>query len=121
MLTDLFARGPVAGLISWRFDYEPFDITLCLLVALAVFALRDRIKNGLQGDLALVFWLVMIGVNYLWPTFEWPWLYGGIAMTLLLRFEFLTNALTWPFRAGEVVALFFVAWQALAVAFNVRY
>jgi len=88
------------------FQATPYTVTTALLVAFALFVIYIRIKNWLDSNVPLFFYVLMIaymravdGKVPLWLIF------AGFGMTLMLRFEFMNPFLTKTVKFLEICAL----------------
>ena len=88
------------------FRATPYTVTTALLVAFALFVIYIRVKNWLDSNVPLFFYVLMIaymravgGLVPLWLIFT------GFALTLMLRFEFMNPFLTKAAKFLEICAL----------------
>jgi hypothetical protein len=82
------------------------EITLGLLILFGLFVAFTRLKNWLDSNIPLFFYVLLIG--YMWKTEgSVPlWLiYTGCALALMLRFEFMNNGFTRIVKFLELGAL----------------
>lgn len=88
------------------FRATPYTVTTALLVAFALFVIYIRLKNWLDSNVPLFFYVLMIaymravdGGVPLWLVF------AGFGMTMLLRFEFMSPFFTKAVKFLEICAL----------------
>ena len=81
-------------------------VTTGLLVAFAILVMFIRTKNWLDSNVPLIFYAIMIAytraVDSRVPVLL---ILIGLGLSLLLRFEFMNNAMTRLIRYLEIVAL----------------
>ncbi|HLH00793.1 MAG TPA: hypothetical protein VKX49_31085 [Bryobacteraceae bacterium] len=88
------------------FQATPYTVTTALMVAFALFVIYIRSKNWLDSNVPLFFYVLMImymravdGIVPMWL------MLAGLALTLLLRFEFMNPSLTKSVKFLEFCAL----------------
>lgn len=88
------------------FQATPYTVTTALLVAFALLVVYVRMKNWLDSNVPLFFYVLLIvymravdGTVPLWL------ILSGLAMTLVLRFEFMNPFLTKAVKYLEICAL----------------
>jgi hypothetical protein len=88
------------------FQATPYTVTTALMVGFAVFVLYVRSKNWLESNIPIIFYILMIiymrAVDGQVPM--WLML-GGLALGLVLRFEFMNPFLTKSVRFLEFCAI----------------
>ncbi|SRR5579871_3868325 len=88
------------------YQATPYTVTTALMVAFAVFVIYVRMKNWLDSNVPLFFYVILIvymrAVNGIVPV----WLImAGFGLTMLLRFEFLNPLFTKSVKFLEICAL----------------
>jgi hypothetical protein len=88
------------------YQATPYTVTTALMVAFALFVIYVRVKNWLDSNVPLFFYVILIvymqAVDGIVPV----WLImAGFGLTMLLRFEFLNPFLTKSVKFLEICAL----------------
>jgi len=88
------------------FQATPYTVTTALMVAFALFVIYVRMKNWLDSNVPLFFYVILIiymrSVGGLVPL----WLImAGFGLTMLLRFEFMNPLFTKSVKFLEICAL----------------
>jgi hypothetical protein len=88
------------------FQATPYTVTTALMVAFAVFVIYVRMKNWLDSNVPLIFYLILViymravdGIVPLWL------ILAGFGLTMVLRFEFMNPVLTKSVKFLEICAL----------------
>ena len=88
------------------FKATPYTVTTALMVAFALFVIYVRTKNWLDSNIPLFFYVLMIGYMRAVDGIVPLWLMlAGLALTMLLRFEFMNPFLTKSVKFLEICAL----------------
>jgi hypothetical protein len=88
------------------FQATPYTVTTALLVAFALFIIYVRIKNWMDSNVPLFFYVLMLAYMRAVDGSVPLWLiFSGFAMTLFLRFEFINPFLTKAVKYLEICAL----------------
>ena len=75
------------------FDGTPTNVSEILVIALAVTAVSFLMRKRYNSNLPLLFYAVAVGFTNVADRPVSPFLmYGGLALALLLRFEFMNNS-----------------------------
>ncbi|HTS46446.1 MAG TPA: hypothetical protein VMH05_00795 [Bryobacteraceae bacterium] len=95
-----------AVILSMGFRATPYTVTTALMVAFALLVIYVRMKNWLDSNVPLYFYVILIvymrAVDGTVPV----WLIvAGFALTMLLRFEFLNPFFTKSVKFLEICAL----------------
>jgi hypothetical protein len=96
------------------FQTTPYTVTTALMVAFALFVIYVRMKNWLDSNVPLFFYLILIvymrAVNGIVPV----WLItAGFCLTMLLRFEFLNPFFTKSVKFMEICTLTCMAYLGM--------
>jgi hypothetical protein len=88
------------------FQATPYTVTTALMVAFALFVIYVRLKNWLDSNVPLIFYLILViymqAVDGIVPV----WLIlAGFGLTMILRFEFMNPMLTKSVKFLEICAL----------------
>jgi hypothetical protein len=82
------------------------QITLGLLILFGLFVIYTRLKNWLDSNVPIIFYLVLIGYMQSTDGSVPFWLiFAGFALALMLRFEFMNNGFTRFVKVLELSAL----------------
>lgn len=77
------------------FDATPINMTILLVVTLAIIAIVLLIRGRYDSNLPLLYYSAALAVNVLADRNLSPYLlYSGIAFALILRFEFMGKGFT---------------------------
>jgi hypothetical protein len=77
------------------FDATPTNMTILLVVTLAIIAIILLIRGRYDSNLPLMYYTAALAVNVLTDRGLSPYLlYSGIAFALILRFEFMGKGFT---------------------------
>jgi len=77
------------------FDATPINMTIILVVALAIIAIVLLLRGRYNSNLPLLYYSAALAVNSLADRGLSPYLlYSGIAFALILRFEFMGKSFT---------------------------
>jgi hypothetical protein len=77
------------------FDATPTNMTILLVVTLAIIAIILLIRGRYDSNLPLIYYTAALAVNVLADRALSPYLlYSGIAFALVLRFEFMGKGFT---------------------------
>ena len=77
------------------FDATPMNMTILLVVALAIIAIMLLVRGRYDSNLPLIYYTAALGMNVLTDRGLSPYLlYSGIAFALILRFEFMGKGFT---------------------------
>ena len=88
------------------FKATPYTVTSAVMIAFAILVIWVRMKNWLDSNVPLYFYVILIvyiravdGIIPLWL------ILAGFGGTMLLRFEFMNPALTKSVKFVEICAL----------------
>jgi hypothetical protein len=97
-----------------------FTITTLLLVAFTVFIAGVRNKKSLDSNWPLIYWGLVLVFTLVRPedSFDYRLVMLGLAMALLLRFEFMNEFFVKTTRVIEMVLFVYVVIRGLQVAFG---
>ena len=88
------------------FRATPYTVTTALMVAFAMFVIYVRMKNWLDSNVPLFFYVILIIYMRSIAGSMPVWLIvGGFILTMLLRFEFLNPLMTKSVKFLEICAL----------------
>lgn len=93
-----------------------FAVTTALLVVGALFVVYTRMRNWFDTNVPLLYYGLMIVYTNALDGLLSPWVvYLGIALALLLRFEFMNLQCTRAVKSIELVVLSVIAWDCTAM------
>src|SRR5271170_8509549 len=102
------------------FQATPYTVTTALMVAFAVFVIYVRMKNWLDSNVPLIFYLILViymrsvdGIVPLWL------ILAGFGLTMVLRFEFMNPTLTKSVKFLEICALSGMIYLAMRMVLQV--
>ena|ERR1700677_2851329 len=82
------------------------EVTLGLLILFGLFVVYTRLKNWFDSNLPIIFYVVLIGYMHRTDGSVPFWLIGtGLALALILRFEFMNNGFMRVVKFLELGAL----------------
>ncbi|HYL39242.1 MAG TPA: hypothetical protein VEV17_25205 [Bryobacteraceae bacterium] len=88
------------------FQATPYTVTTALMVAFALFVVYVRMKNWMDSNVPLFFYVAMIAYMHAVDGQVPTWLLlGGFGLSLILRFEFMNTALMKAVKYFEICAL----------------
>ncbi|HTP89368.1 MAG TPA: hypothetical protein VMJ34_20605 [Bryobacteraceae bacterium] len=89
-----------------------YTFTTSLLMVFALFVLYTRSKNWLESNVPIIFYIIMIAwvKSYADHVPALP-VYVGLALALLLRFEFMGKSLIRFVKFAEFCAVAVVLWE----------
>ncbi len=101
------------------FASTPVNVSELLVMALGVIALYWLFRQKTDSNLPILYYIAMLLFMTVTDREIHPYLfYFGLAVALLVRFEFM-NAPIMKFVVGvEVLALFLILWESLAHIFG---
>ena len=102
------------------FKATPYTVTTALMVAFALFVIYVRMRNWMDSNIPLFFYLLMIvymrAVDGIVPL----WLMGaGLGLTLVLRFEFINTWLTKVVKFFEFCALGWMIYLSMRMVLQI--
>jgi len=102
------------------FQATPYTVTTALMVAFAVFIIYVRMKNWLDSNVPLIFYVILViymqAVNGIVPL----WLIlAGFGLTMILRFEFINPTLTKSVKFLEICALSGMIYLAMRMVLQI--
>jgi hypothetical protein len=96
-----------------------FNVTTALLVVGALFCVYLRLRNWFDTNVPLFYYGIMIVYTNALDGLLSPWMvYFGLALALLLRFEFMNIQLTRAIKSVEILVLAAIAWDCTAMIFR---
>lgn len=96
-----------------------FNVTTALLVAGALFVVYMRLRNWFDTNIPLLYYGLMIVYTNALDGLLSPWvIYFGIALALLLRFEFMNLQCTRAVKTFELFVLSIIVWDCTAMIFR---
>jgi hypothetical protein len=97
--------------------YRPttFDITTAFLVAFAGLVIYTRLKNWIDSNIPILFYLAMIVYTNALEGRMPPWVYLGFGLALLLRFEFMSGGLITAIKIGEFAILSILVYDCVGL------
>ena|ERR1700681_4064729 len=98
-----------------HFRATPFSITTALLVAFACFVIYTRLKNWIDSNISIMFYLAMIVYTNALQGEMPPWVYLGFGLALILRFEFMSGGLITAAKLGEFAILSVMVYDCLGL------
>ncbi len=104
------------------FRATPLNIVSLLLIALAVCVLHFLSKRRIDSNLPLVFYVAVFAFLRYSDRELHPYLFfGGLALALLLRFEFMNRMFTTMALGLEMLAVGAIAVKFFSDAFGLRF
>ena len=98
------------------FRFTLFNSLTLLVMALTIGMIYARFRYRLENTWLLAYYVIVAGF---WLAFEGslaaPWVVGGIACGVLLRFEFMGGFVLNSVRVLEMVFFGYVLWRCLAL------
>jgi len=93
-----------------------FSVTTALLAAFAAFVDYIRMKNWLDSNVPIFFYVCLLAYGRFFGDSKIPlWLMlTGFGLTLLLRFEFMSATFIKIVKVAEYAALALIIYQAIA-------
>lgn len=93
-----------------------FTVTTALLVVGALFVVYLRLRNWLDTNVPLLYYGIMIVYSNALDGLLSPWMvYFGLALGLLLRFEFMNLQFTRAVKGVELLVLAAIVWDCTAM------
>lgn len=102
-----------------NFRDTPLNVSSLLLIALAVVVMIVLLRKKYDTNLGLIYYLtVIIFTNTTQRDLHPMLLYFGLALALLLRFEFMNKFFTKTVAWLEIAALVMICWSFLIDVFG---
>jgi len=102
------------------FQATPYTVTTALLVAFAAFVVYVRMKNWMDSNIPLLFYVLLIAYMRAVEGNVPLWLmFGGFGLTLILRFEFMNPWVTKGIKFMEICALCAVIYLGMRMVLQV--
>jgi hypothetical protein len=96
-----------------------FNVTTALLVVGALFIVYLRLRNWFDTNVPLIYYGLMVVYTNALDGLLKPWvIYFGVALALLLRFEFMNVQCTRAVKSFELLVLAVIVWQCTAMIFQ---
>ena len=96
-----------------------FNVTTALLVAGALLVVYMRLRDWFDTNVPLFFYSIMIVYTNALDGLLSPWVfYSGLALALLLRFEFMNLACTRAIKTIELLVLSIIVWDCTRMIFR---
>ena len=92
-----------------------FSVTTALLVAFACFVIYTRLRNWIDSNIPILFYLAMIVYTNALDGRLPPWVYLGFGLTLLLRFEFMSGRVIRIVKLGEMAILALLVYDCVGL------
>lgn len=101
-----------------RFHYQPYDITVAIIMLVTLAVLGVRLKNRIDLSWPLLYWVAVISFLKAFDGSYEPWgVYMGLAAALLLKFEFMGGVMVGLARIVEIGSLVYVVVRSFEQAF----
>lgn len=97
------------------FRATPFSITTALLVAAACLVIYTRLRNWIDSNIPILFYLAMIVYTNALEGRMPPWVYLGFGLALLLRFEFMSGGLITAVKLVELTILSLLVYDCVGL------
>jgi hypothetical protein len=102
------------------FKATPYTVTTALMAAFAFFVVYVRLKNWMDSNVPLFFYVAMIFYMRSVEGSVPIWLIiAGFALTLILRFEFMNPFLTKTVKFFELCALAVIIYLSMRMALQI--
>jgi hypothetical protein len=102
------------------FQATPYTVTTALMVAFALFIIYVRMKNWLDSNVPLIFYVILViymqavdGIVPLWL------ILASFGLTMILRFEFINPTLTKSVKFLEICTLSGMIYLAMRMVLQI--
>ena len=96
-----------------HFQPTPFSIATAFLIAFACLVIYTRLRNWIDSNIPILFYLAMIVYTNALQGSMPPWVYLGFGLALLLRFEFMSGGLITAIKLSELTILCLLVYNCL--------
>src|ERR1700730_17975444 len=98
---------------------DALTVTTALIVAFALFVLYTRLKNWLDSNIPIFFYvLLVVFVNSVQNDVSHLLVYAPFALGLLLRFDFMNTTAAKLIKLLEFCAIALIVWQCRTLILN---